>query len=104
MTAFLRWIDYFHIGYKWVSNVAGYEIKRKVGKVVVYQDSGVYHHAVSYYDIGHISTDFRYDAYDFMARDKLGVKQKKMSYSLPFEISFKKKSSRETWPGTRPKK
>ena len=48
--------------------------KKKEGTEAVYQDSGVYHHAVSYCDIGHISADFRNDAYDFMARDKLDVK------------------------------
>ena len=57
--------------------------KKKEGTEAVYQDSGVYHHAVSYCDIGHISADFRNDAYDFMARDKLDVKSEKRLRYFP---------------------
>lgn len=74
--------------------------------MVVYQDSGIYHHTVSYYDVGHISADFRYDAYDFMARDKLGMKQKIELFPAFRDLvqKEKEKNSQETWPGTRPKK
>ena len=80
--------------------------KKKEGTEAVYQDSGVYHHAVSYCDIGHISADFRNDAYDFMARDKLDVKCWDIPPSSIRRISLEKrrKNSQETWLGTRPKK
>jgi len=90
MTAFLRWgrsVDWLAVGViftldvecKWViyTSVPGYEIKKKRGNGSVHQDSRVYHHAVPDRDIGHISADFRYDAYDFMARDKLSIKKHK---------------------------
>ena len=89
MTAFLRWvvgiIFTLSVECKWVihTSVPEYEIKKKEGTETVYQDSGVYHHAVSYCDIGHISADFRNDAYDFMARDKLDVKSKKRLRYFP---------------------
>ena len=104
--------DYFHIEcwmqvgciYKcpWVWDLK----KKKEGTEAVYQDSGVYHHAVSYCDIGHISADFRNDAYDFMARDKLDVKCWDIPPSSIRRISLEKrrKNSQETWLGTRPKK
>ena len=103
--------DYFHIEcwmqvgciYKcpWVWDLK----KKKEGTEAVYQDSGVYHHAVSYCDIGHISADFRNDAYDFMARDKLDVKCWDIPPSSIRRISLEKrrKNSQETWLGTRPK-
>ena len=80
--------------------------KKKEGTEAVYQDSGVYHHAVSYCDIGHISADFRNDAYDFMARDKLDVKCWDIPPSSIRRISLEKrrKNSQETWLGTRPRK